>query len=48
VKIRITMDVADELADPDHEMGVTEEGYEVITDALMSYGDDVEIHKASG
>jgi hypothetical protein len=48
MKIRITMEIADDYADPSHEMGVTEKGYEEIVDALMSYGEDVEIRKVSG
>jgi hypothetical protein len=48
MKIRITMDVADEYADPGHEMGVTTEGYEEIIDALAAYGDDIDIRKVSG
>jgi hypothetical protein len=39
------MDIADEYADPDHDMGITEEAYEQITDALMGFGDDVDIRK---
>jgi hypothetical protein len=48
MKIRITMEVADEYSDPDHDMGVTEAAYEEIVDALMGYGDDVEIKKVVG
>lgn len=47
-KIRITMDVDDEYADPDHEMGITEQGYQEISDALSSYGDDIDIQKVVG
>lgn len=34
-KVRIEIEVDDEYADPAHEMGVTNEGYERIVDALM-------------
>jgi hypothetical protein len=47
-KIRITMEIAEEYSDPDHEMGVTEQAYEEISDALMSYGDDIDIQKVVG
>jgi hypothetical protein len=45
-KIRITMDVDDEYADPDHAMGVTEEGHLEISEALAPYGDDIEFERA--
>lgn len=46
MKIQITMQVADEHADPGHEMGVTEEAFLGISDALEPYGDNVEIARA--
>ena len=45
MKIYITMDVDEEFADPSHEMGVTEEGYTAIVNALMGIGDDVDVHR---
>jgi hypothetical protein len=47
MKIRIVMDIDDSYADPGHDMGVTEEGYLGITDALADYGDNVEIGRES-
>lgn len=46
MKICITMDLLSELSDPDHEMGVTEACYEELTDALSSFGDNIEVTKA--
>lgn len=46
VKVRITLDVADEYADPDHEMGVTREAYERIIDMLRWLGDDIDVELA--
>lgn len=46
MKIQITFDIDDELADPEHEMGVTDEGYEAIIDALGELGRDFQIRKA--
>jgi hypothetical protein len=43
VKIRITMQVDDEYADPEHDMGVTEDAYLGISDVLAPFGDNVEI-----
>lgn len=42
-RITITMDVDDDFSDPDHAMGVTNEGYEKINAALAPYGDDIDI-----
>lgn len=44
-KISITMDVYDEIADPDHETGLTEEGYDILMEKLTPYGDDVDIQR---
>jgi hypothetical protein len=40
------MDVDDEYADPDHDMGITEQGYEQIMDALSGVGEDIDIRRA--
>lgn len=47
MKIYITMEVDDEYADPTHEMGVTEAGYEAIVHALMGIGDDIDVHRGA-
>ena len=47
-KIYIVMEVDDEYADPTHEMGVTEAGYEAIVHALMGIGDDIDIKRTAG
>ncbi|HEX4715288.1 MAG TPA: hypothetical protein VH164_10205 [Ktedonobacteraceae bacterium] len=44
-KIRITMEVDEEIADPNHEMGITEQGYLQISDALTDFGQDIDIQK---
>ena len=46
MKIMITMNVDPEYADPDHDMGVTEEGYNQINDRLADLGDDINVIKA--
>lgn len=45
-KITITMDLDDEYADPDHKMGVTEEGYEGISEALSGFGTNIDVSAA--
>jgi len=45
MKIRITMEIADEYADPDHDMGVSEEGYNAICEALGDLGSDVDVRR---
>lgn len=42
-KIRITMTIDPEYADEGHAMGVSNEGYEVITDLLGQVGEDIDI-----
>lgn len=42
-RIRITMVVDDDFADPGNAAGVTEEGYDRIIDALNSFGEDIDI-----
>lgn len=46
MKIIITMDVDDSYADPAHPMGVTEEGYDKINDALADLGTDIDVARA--
>ena len=46
MKIIITMDVGPEYADPYHAMGVTEEGYLAISEALAPFGTDVDVSRA--
>lgn len=43
MKIQVTfeMDEGDEYADPEHEMGVTNEGYEFIMSVVPGYDVDV-------
>jgi hypothetical protein len=41
--IRITMTVDDELADPEHAMGVTEAGFEAIVAALVPLGTNIDV-----
>lgn len=45
MKIAITLDIAPEYADSDHEMGITTEAFEALLDALSAFGDDIEINK---
>lgn len=45
-KVRITLDVDDEYADPDHEMGITNEAYEELLRKLSWLGDDIEVELA--
>jgi hypothetical protein len=45
MKVQITLEIEDELADPDHPMGVTDEGYQQIVHALMGIGDDVDVER---
>lgn len=44
-RVVITMEIDEEYADPDHEMGVTEEGYTALVRALAGFGDDVEVSR---
>jgi hypothetical protein len=43
MKIRITMTIDSEFADTDHEMGVTEAGYDIICDRLGDMGTDIDV-----
>jgi hypothetical protein len=46
MKVIITMNLDDEFADPEHPTGVTEAGYDQITDLLGTMGDDIDVAKA--
>lgn len=47
MRITISCVVPDELVDADHEMGVTNEGYEAIVHALSREGfDDIDVMQA--
>ena len=46
MRITITMEIDPEFADPDHEMGVTEDGYREITEALEPLGTDISVARA--
>jgi hypothetical protein len=43
MKIRITMTVDPDYADADHEMGVTEDGFDAICDRLGDLGSDITV-----
>ena len=43
MKIRITMNVDPGYADAGHPMGVTEDGYNAICDALAYLGENIEV-----
>jgi hypothetical protein len=47
MKIRITMVIDAEFADPEHAMGVTEEGFDAICDALDELGHDIDVTRES-
>lgn len=47
-KVRITMEVDDEYADPDHEMGLTEEAYLQLSSVLGEFGEDIDIKRVVG
>jgi hypothetical protein len=45
-RIIISCDIDPELSDPDHEMGVTDDGYGLIVERLVSIGcDDIDVKK---
>jgi len=46
MKISITMDLDDELADPGHSMGITEEAHERLQEALGEFGTDIIVNRA--
>jgi len=43
MRIKVTFEVDDEYADPSHEMGLTEEGYLLLSDAIP--GDDIQVER---
>ena len=45
MKIVITMTIDSEFEDAHHPMGVTEAGYDKITDALFDLGSDIEVNR---
>ena len=45
VSITIKMDIAEEIADPSHQSGITVEGHEALIEALEPYGDDIQIER---
>ena len=47
MKINITMDLDDEFAEPEHPMGVTEDGHLAIQEALMEFGTNIEVTRAA-
>jgi hypothetical protein len=44
--ITITMDLDDDYADPEHPMGVTEEGHIGLQDALAPFGSNIEVSRS--
>lgn len=46
-KVTITMEIDDDYADPEHWMGVTNEGFELLFRALSPYGDDIDINRSA-
>ena len=48
MKIVITMDLDPDWADPDHPAGITESGYNQLSEALMPFGSDIDVRAASG
>jgi hypothetical protein len=47
MKIAITMDLDDEYADPGHEMGITGEGYDRLTETLAEFGENIDVRRAT-
>lgn len=43
--ITVIMRIPDEIADPSHEMGVTDAGYVEIVEALMGIGEDIDVRR---
>ncbi len=46
MRIMITMDIDGEYVDPGHPIGVTEAGYDALTAALSSLGDNIDVSRA--
>ena len=47
-KIIVVLEVDDELADPRHETGLTNEGYELLMSRVTSVGDVVDVRRDDG
>lgn len=47
-QIVITMTIGPEYADPDHPMGVTEDGYNELCERLGAMGTDIDVQAVSG
>ena len=47
MKIIITMDIDDVLADPDHPVGVTQEGFDALIEVLGRFGHDIDVKAAA-
>ena len=45
MRIRVEFEVAEEIADPKDLTGLTSEGFDQLMEALMSFGDDIEIDR---
>jgi hypothetical protein len=40
------MDLDEEYADPEHPMGITDEGHMALSEALMEFGSDITVKKS--
>ena len=47
MRVTITLEIADEFADSDHETGVTNDGFERIFGALSAVGDDIQVKRTT-
>lgn len=45
MRILINMELDSIYADPDHQMGITESGYEMLCDLLGNMGTNIEVNK---
>lgn len=45
MKIKITLELDEDHADPQDSTGLSEQSYEALVDALNSFGEDIEITK---
>jgi hypothetical protein len=46
MKLTITMDVYEDYADPTHEIGLSEYGFQRMFEALIPFGDDVQFSRS--
>jgi len=46
MNVTIEINIDDELADPDHDTGLSEQTYDEVMQALMPLGSDIEIRRA--